>query len=65
MLNGTVYHKYQMQPNARNGLPSAIKNYGDKYGTHAIMVDVFIKKDGNKEDVKAGLKVASDTVSGI
>lgn len=48
----TVYHKFKLQPNAGK-VPSTIKNWRDANGgTHAIMADVYVKKDGTKEDVE-------------
>ncbi|KAL5523378.1 hypothetical protein ACEPAF_1645 [Sanghuangporus sanghuang] len=53
--NGTVYHKFQMRPNAGNDIPSTIKNWRDANGgTHAIMANMLVKKDGTKEDVSGG-----------
>lgn len=48
----TVYHKFKLQPNAGK-VPSTIKNWRDANGgTHAVMADVYVKKDGTKEDVE-------------
>jgi hypothetical protein len=63
--DGTEYHKYQMQANAGDDIPSSIKNWRNANGgTHAIMSDVYVKKDGTKEDVEEGLKDAIDKVRG-
>ena len=59
-----VYHKFQMQPNA-GAVPSSIKRWREKNGgTHAVMADVLIKKDGTREDVEEGLEKAHSSVQG-
>ncbi|KAG1904129.1 uncharacterized protein F5891DRAFT_1126998 [Suillus fuscotomentosus] len=61
---GTVYHKFQLQANAGK-VPSTIKQWREANGgTHAVMADVFVKKDGTKEDVEEGLQAAIDQVQG-
>ncbi|KAG8980955.1 hypothetical protein FRB93_008836 [Tulasnella sp. JGI-2019a] len=61
---GTIYHKFQLQANAGN-VPSTIKQWrGANGGTHAVMADVLVKKDGTKEDVEEGLEVAISQVQG-
>lgn len=63
--DGLVYHKFKMQPNA-GSVPSTIKNWREANGgTHGVMADVLVKKDGTKEDVKAGLQAATATVQGV
>ncbi|KAH7931314.1 hypothetical protein BV22DRAFT_1115669 [Leucogyrophana mollusca] len=63
--DGTVYHKFQMQPNAGK-VPSTIKQWREANGgTHAVMANAYVKKDGTKEDVEEGLKAAIDQVLGI
>jgi hypothetical protein len=63
--DGTVYHKFQMQPNAGNDIPSTIKKWRDASGgTHAVMAKVLVKKDGNKEDVKDALTEAHKGITG-
>jgi len=65
-IGGTEYHKYQMQPNAGDDIPTTIKNWRDANGgTHAVMADVYVKKDGSKQDVENGLKAAASTVRGV
>jgi hypothetical protein len=46
-IDGVTYHKFQMQANAGNKIPSTIKNWLGKAegGIHAIMDDVLIPKD--------------------
>ncbi|KAI0072590.1 hypothetical protein K474DRAFT_1726713 [Panus rudis PR-1116 ss-1] len=51
----TEYHLFKMQPNSGDGIPSSIKQYRNKYGTDAVMAQVWVKKDGTKEDVEAAL----------
>lgn len=61
---GTIYHKFQLQPNAGK-VPSTIKQWRNANGgTHAVMADVLVKKDGTKEDVEKGLEAAIDQVQG-
>ncbi|EME42125.1 hypothetical protein DOTSEDRAFT_73030 [Dothistroma septosporum NZE10] len=61
--DGVEYHKYNMQPNAGNDIPSAIKNWRAKNGgTHAVMTTVLVKKDGTKEDVEEALDAAHKDV---
>ncbi|KAK3366792.1 hypothetical protein B0T24DRAFT_596692 [Lasiosphaeria ovina] len=55
-------HKFFMQPNSGKGIPSSIKRWRDRHGTHANMAEVIVKKDGTKEDVKAALEQAIETV---
>lgn len=63
--DGTVYHKFQMQPNAGNDIPSTIKNWRDANGgTHTVMANVLVKKDGTKEDVKDALAEAHKVITG-
>ena len=57
-----LYHKFQMQPNAGK-VPSSIKRWRDSNGgTHAVMADVYVKKDGKEEDVKNSLKEGAEAV---
>ena len=64
-LDGTDYHKYQVQPNTRK-IPSTIKKWKDANGgTHTVMATVFVKKDGTKEDVEEGLSAAIDQIQGV
>ncbi|KAJ5981940.1 hypothetical protein N7451_012040 [Penicillium sp. IBT 35674x] len=60
----TVYHKFQMQPNAGK-VPSSIKRWRDSNGgTHAVMAVALVKKDGSKEDAEKGLNEAAGSVQG-
>ncbi|KAN0118954.1 hypothetical protein V8E52_004726 [Russula decolorans] len=62
--DGKVYHKFQLQPNAGK-VPSTIKKWREENGgTHGVMADVFVKKDGTKDDVEEGLTAAIDKVKG-
>ncbi|KAM5467981.1 hypothetical protein MauCBS54593_005263 [Microsporum audouinii] len=58
----TVYHKFQMQPNAGK-VPSSIQQWREANGgTHSVMATAFVKKDGTKEDVENGLSEAASSV---
>src|SRR5258708_21645330 len=62
---GVTYHKYEMQPNGGDDIPTSIKNWRNKNGgTHAVMVEVFVRKDGTKEDVEAALEAAHKQIRG-
>ncbi|EJT97071.1 hypothetical protein DACRYDRAFT_25209 [Dacryopinax primogenitus] len=65
-IDGTVYHKFQMQANAGNKIPSTIKKWRSKAdrGTHVVMADVFVPRGGGKDDVEAALKKAHEGVKG-
>ena len=57
-IDGVVYHKFQMQPNAGK-IPSTIKNWrSNAGGTHAVMAKVFVPKDGDKSSVETALNEA-------
>ena len=61
--DGATYHKFQMQPNAGAKIPTAIKQWREKNGgTHAVMANVLVKKDGTKEDVQTSLEKAIEQV---
>jgi len=63
--DGTVYHKFQMQANQGNDIPSTIKNWRQANGgTHAVMANVLVKKDGTKEDVGDALAAAHKGITG-
>lgn len=48
---GVVYNKFQVQPNAGD-VPSSIRAWRDKNGgTHAVMGNMYVKKNGSVEDV--------------
>lgn len=65
-IDGVVYHKYQMQANAGDKIPSTIKNWRGKAegGTHAVMAVVLIPKGGGKNDVKEALERAHKGIRG-
>ncbi|KAJ4368446.1 hypothetical protein N0V83_006803 [Neocucurbitaria cava] len=50
-VDGTVFHKYQCQPNAGK-IPASLKDWREKNGgTHAVITTVFVKKDATKSEV--------------
>ena len=52
-----------MQPNAGTKIPSSIKQWREKNGgTHAVMANVYVKKDGTKEDAQTSLENAINQV---
>ncbi|PIL30992.1 hypothetical protein GSI_05685 [Ganoderma sinense ZZ0214-1] len=54
---GTEYHTFKMQAN-KGKIPSSIKAWRDKHGTHAVMATAWVKKDATMEEVKAALDAA-------
>jgi hypothetical protein len=66
-IGGVVHHKFQMQPNAGDKIPSTIKNWRSKAkdGTHDVMADVYVPKSGDKDDVRAALDKAHKDVKGV
>ncbi len=61
--DGNRYHKYQIQPNSGDGIPSTIKSWKNAHGgTHSVMTNVFVKKDGTKTDVRESLEEALSDV---
>ena len=61
--DGLTYHKFQMQPNAGTKIPSSIKQWREKNGgTHAVMANVYVKKDGTEEDAQTSLENAINQV---
>lgn len=63
--NGVDCHKFQLQPNSGNDIPSAIKRWREANGgTHKVMATVYVKKNGTKEDVEKALNDAHKGVSG-
>ena len=49
--HGTLYNKFQIQPNAGK-VPSTIRQWREKNGgTHAVMGVMYVKKGGSSEDV--------------
>lgn len=54
-VKDVVYHKYQCQPNAGK-VPTSIKKWREANGgTHAVMGNMLVKKDGEAEDVRAAM----------
>ncbi|OAT02968.1 uncharacterized protein BDCG_17862 [Blastomyces dermatitidis ER-3] len=52
-INGVVYNKFQVQPNARK-VPAPVSEWRRKNGgTHAVMGSMFVKKDGSVDDVES------------
>lgn len=63
--DGVDCHKFQVQPNAGDDIPSSIKRWRqDNGGTHQVMAVVYVKKNGTKEDVEAALNEAHKGVKG-
>ncbi|KAF8988674.1 hypothetical protein BDQ17DRAFT_1257543 [Cyathus striatus] len=62
--DGITYHKFEVQPNAGKVDP-AIKKFRNKYGTHAVIANAYVKKDGRKEDVEDALQVVLDAVKDL
>ncbi|KAG2115176.1 uncharacterized protein F5147DRAFT_769636 [Suillus discolor] len=62
LANPTAGRGKMLQANAGK-VPSTIKQWREANGgTHAVMADVFVKKDGTKEDVEEGLEAAINYV---
>ena len=55
--DGTDFHLFKMQPN-KGKIPSSIKAFRDKHGTHAVMATVLVKKGANAKEVEAALNAA-------
>ncbi|CAK3787534.1 Hypothetical predicted protein [Lecanosticta acicola] len=63
--DGVDCHKYNLQPNAGDDIPSSIKRWRkDNGGTHEVMAVVYVKKDGTKDDVEKALHDAHKNVKG-
>lgn len=63
--DGVDCHKFNIQPNAGDDIPSTIKKWRqDNGGTHAIMARLYVKKDGTKDDVEKSLDEAHKTIEG-
>ncbi|KAF7506026.1 hypothetical protein GJ744_012273 [Endocarpon pusillum] len=53
--DGTMYHKFQVQPNAGDKIPKTIKAWREKNGgTHAVLGTFYVKDQGTEEDVMEG-----------
>ncbi|KZS88143.1 hypothetical protein SISNIDRAFT_470448 [Sistotremastrum niveocremeum HHB9708] len=57
--DGKQYHLFKMQANAGK-IPSALKEWRDKHGTHAVMAPVRIPKDATESQVAAALEAAKE-----
>ncbi|EME44741.1 hypothetical protein DOTSEDRAFT_152750 [Dothistroma septosporum NZE10] len=57
--DGIECHKYNVQPNAGNNIPSSIKRWREANGG---MSTVYVKKDGTKQDVENALEEAHKDV---
>ena len=66
-INGVEYHKFQMQPNAGDDILSTIKNWRSSTdgGTHAIMADVYVPRNADKEAVQEALEKANKGIWGV
>ncbi|KAI4294142.1 hypothetical protein K525DRAFT_274584 [Schizophyllum commune Loenen D] len=67
-IDGSLYHKFEMQVNSGDKIPSVLKQYRAKQakkGTHAVMANVYVVKDGGKDDVQAALAKAHKQVQGV
>lgn len=54
--DGLTYNKFQVQPNSGK-VPSGVRDWRDKNGgTHAVMGSLYVKKDGDANDVKRGFE---------
>lgn len=61
--DGVDCHKFQVQPNAGDDIPSSIKKWRqDNGGAHQVMAVVYVKKDGTKNDVEEALDKAHKSV---
>lgn len=61
--NGVECHKFNVQPNAGQDVPSAFKRWREANGgTHAVMATMYVKKDGTKQDVEQALEEAHKDV---
>jgi len=54
--DGLSFNKFQVQPNAGK-VPSTAREWRDKNGgTHAVMGSLYVKKDGEADDVRKGFE---------
>ncbi|GAM88999.1 hypothetical protein ANO11243_070330 [Dothideomycetidae sp. 11243] len=52
--DGKSYNKFQVQTNSGK-IPSTLKDWQrENGGTHAVMGTMYVKKEGDKDDVKEG-----------
>jgi hypothetical protein len=60
--DGTVFHKYQCQPNAGK-ISASLKDWREKNGgTHAVITTVLIRKDATKSEVLQAVEEAMENV---
>jgi hypothetical protein len=60
--NGTVFHKFQCQPNAGK-ISASLKDWREKHGgTHAVITTVFNKKGATKSEVLQAVEEAMNSV---
>ncbi|PGH34812.1 hypothetical protein GX50_02373 [[Emmonsia] crescens] len=62
-INGVVYNKFQVQPNAGKVPPSVSEWRRKNGGTHAVMGSMFVKKGGSADDVKSAWDEFTDGFS--
>lgn len=62
--NGKKFHKFQVQVNAGNRIPTSWKQWRQRHekGTHGIVATVTIPDDGTKEDVRAALNAVDSEI---
>jgi hypothetical protein len=62
--NGKKFHKFQVQVNAGNKIPTSWKQWRQKHekGTHGIVATVKIPDGGTKEDVQAALDAVDSEI---
>lgn len=62
--DGNTYHKFKLQVNAGNKIPSSFKQWRDAQsrGTHSIMAKVMIKDGATKEEIETVLKEATKDI---
>lgn len=54
--DGTIYNKFQVQPNTED-IPYPIKNWRQAHGgTHRKLGDLYVKERGSQEDVNEGFE---------
>lgn len=62
--DGLPYNKFQLQANAGKDVPSGVKRWRDANSTHAVIADLYVKKDGSKEDVEEALEELRKKITG-
>jgi hypothetical protein len=64
--DNTVYNKFAIQANAGSSVPPTIKEWikqQGKKGTHTNLGDLYVKKDGTKEDIDEGFEQFKEAFS--